>query len=185
MYLLKRHQFVAKHTKVKQLAASCNYELERISYLFQSTRYVRQGQTLKKSCLGNSFKGSGKWLACIWNPFPSRATSFHLNIAGQFHPNKCTPTSSSFDNLPSCLDSNNVILHFGRFSIDQKKIEMLCLLFSEHFHFTVQFKSSLSFLSLQQPFFVKELSFFERSLHPIPTPSSSIESQMKIFKNAC
>lgn len=170
MYLLKRHQFVAKHTKVKQLAASCNYELERISYLFQSTEYVRQVQALKKSCLGDSFKGSGKWLACIWSPFPSGATSFHLNIAGQFHTNKCTPTRGSFDNLPSCLDSNNVILRFGRFSIDQKKIEMLCLLFSEHFHFIEQFKSSFSFLSLQQPFFVKELSFFESSLHSTPPP---------------
>lgn len=110
-----------------------------------------------------------KWLACISSPLPSGAASFHLNIPGQFLTNKCTPTSSTFDNLPSCLESNNVVLCFGQFFIDQRKIEMLCLLFSEHFHFILQLKSSLSFLPLQH-FFVKELVLWAHpSLHLLPT----------------
>lgn len=123
----------------------------------------------EKSCLGNSFKGSGKWLACIWSPFPSRATSFHLNIAGQFLTNKCIPTSSTFDNLPSCLDSNNVILYFGQFSIDQKKIEMLCFLFSEHFHFILQFKSSVSFLPLHNLFLLRSSLSLNSPFTPFPS----------------
>lgn len=137
MLSVKLRLICGQDTAVKQLAISCNYELERIWCLFQSTGFGSHLQTLKKN-LGNSFKGSGKWLACIWSPFRSRATSFHLNIAGQFLTNKCTPTSGTFDNLPSFLDSNNAILCFGWFSIDQKKIEMFCLIFRAlPFHITV------------------------------------------------
>jgi hypothetical protein len=67
--------------------------------------------------------------------FPRVPARFYQKPAGQFLTNKCTRTSGTFYNLPSCPDSNNIILCFGRFSIEQKKIEMLCFLFPEHLHF--------------------------------------------------
>lgn len=144
------------------MAAYCSYKPERMWYLFQSPEYSRQMQTLKKMYPGNSLKSLDKQLACVWTHFPRALARFYQNPAGQFLANKCTPTSSTFDNLPSCPDSNNIILCFGRFSIEQKKIEMLCFQ-----------STSISYCSLnlslfsyfQQPFFVKRLSFFGLIVH--------------------
>lgn len=121
-------------------------------------------QALKKRYPENSVKSLDQQLACVRTPLPRAPVRFYQSLEGQFLANKCIPTSSTFDNLPSFPDSNNLILCFGQFSIEQKKIEMLFFLFREHLHFILLLKSS----------FLPPTTFFlnKLSLNSLFIPSS-------------